>query len=172
LGDKIFLRDCMESDIPHITAIYRHAVLDGHGTFEIEPPDEAEMQARRARLVAGTFPYIVAEAEGQVVGYAYAGPYHLRAAYRTTVEDSIYIRDGFQGRGIGHALLRRLIEMTTEAGFRQMVAVIGDSSNRGSIRLHEKHGFDHIGTLRDVGFKNDHWLDVVIMQRRLGGAPS
>jgi L-amino acid N-acyltransferase YncA len=161
------LRECREEDIPHVTAIYRHAVLHGYATFEIDPPDATEMQARRMRLVAGQYPYIVAEAAGEVVGYAYAGAYHQRAAFRATVENSIYVREGFQGRGIGDSLLRLLIDKSTAAGFRQMVAVIGDSGNIGSIRLHEKHGFVLVGTLRDVGYKKNRWLDVVIMQRGL-----
>lgn len=170
LLEGLILRDCEERDIADITAIYRHAVLNGYGTFEIDPPDEAEMAARRSRLKAGPYPYIVAEWEGRVVGYAYAGAYHQRAAYRTTVEDSIYVRDGFQGQGVGHALLRCLIEKATHAGFRQMVAVIGDSENKASVRLHESQGFVPVGTLRDVGFKKTRWLDVVIMQRALGHA--
>ncbi len=163
----LVLRDCEESDIPAITAIYGHAVLHGYGTFEIDPPDEGEMHARRSRLVAGNYPYIIAELSGSVVGYAYAGAYHLRAAYKMTVEDSIYVRDGFQGRSVGDGLLHRLVERATSAGFRQMVAVIGVGANKASIRLHENHGFMHVGTLRDVGFKKDSRLDVVIMQRAL-----
>jgi L-amino acid N-acyltransferase YncA len=167
LREDLILRDCEAGDVADITAIYRHAVLNGYGTFEIDPPDEAEMAARQSRLRAGHYPYVVAEREGKITGYAYAGAYHQRAAYRTTVEDSVYVRDGFQGQGVGHALLRCLIARATDAGFRQMVAVIGDSENKASIRLHESQGFVPVGTLRDVGFKKTRWLDIVIMQRAL-----
>jgi L-amino acid N-acyltransferase YncA len=163
----LILRDCEERDLAAITAIYCHAVLSGFGTFEIEPPDEAQMRARHDAVIPKGLPYLVAEWEGRVVGYAYAGPYHSRAAYRLTIEDSIYIDPTFHGRGVGYPLLGRLIERATAAGFRQMVAVIGDSRNEGSIKIHAKHGFVHVGTLRDVGFKKERWLDVVIMQRAL-----
>jgi phosphinothricin acetyltransferase len=166
-ADWLVLRQCEEGDIPAITAIYRHAVLNGYGTFEIVPPDEAEMAARRKRLVAASLPYFVAEAGGLILGYAYAGPYHVRAAYRATLEDSIYLRAGSEGRGIGARLLQHLIQAAAAAQFRQMVAVIGDSANKASIRLHEKLGFVHVGTLRNIGFKKDRWLNVVLMQRDL-----
>ena len=162
------LRDCEERDVAQITAIYGHAVLNGFGTFEIEPPNEPEMRARRNAIVTKGFPYLVAEWEGRVVGYAYAGAYHPRAGYRLTLEDTIYIDAAFQGRGVGYRLLGRVLERAAAAGFRQMVAVIGDSRNEGSIRVHAKHGFVHVGTLRGVGLKKDRWLDVVIMQRALG----
>jgi L-amino acid N-acyltransferase YncA len=161
------LRDCTEADIPAITAIYAHAVLTGFGTFEIDPPSEAEM-ANRWRAISERYPYFVAEMSGTIVGYAYASAYRPRPAYLNTVEDSVYVRDGFQGHGIGHRLLSRLIDATTTLGYRQMVAVIGDSANKGSVRLHEKCGFAHIGTMPSVGWKQGRWLDTVIMQRPLG----
>ena len=162
------LRACSASDIEAVTAIYRSAVLTGRATFEIEPPDEAEMARRRDVLLAGGHPYLVAEIEGRIAGYAYAGPYRARPAYGNTVENSIYVAEAFQKRGVGAALLTGLLEVATEAGFRQMVAVIGDSANVASIRLHEAAGFRHVGVLRDVGWKHGVWLDSVLMQRDLG----
>jgi L-amino acid N-acyltransferase YncA len=161
------LRDCTEADIPAIAAIYAHAVLTGFGTFEIEPPTEAEMTSRW-RAIRERYPYFVAEMNGAIVGYAYASAYRPRPAYLNTVEDSVYVRNGFQGHGIGHRLLDRLIEATAALGYRQMVAVIGDSANKGSVRLHEKLGFALIGTMPSVGWKQGRWLDTVIMQRALG----
>jgi L-amino acid N-acyltransferase YncA len=162
------LRSCEEHDIAAIAKIYAHAVLHGRATFEIDPPDEREMKSRRATLLAGGYPYIVAELEGEIVGYAYASAYRPRPAYGGTVEDSVYVREGFQRRGIGRALLARLIAEAEARDFRQMVAVIGDSANRGSIRLHEEAGFRMVGTLRSVGWKHDCWTDTVLMQRALG----
>lgn len=162
------VRDSTSADIPAITAIYRHAVLYGRATFEVAPPDEAEMAARREALTSGGYPHIVAVAGGRVVGYAYAGAYHSRPAYAGTVEDSVYVEDDCQGRGAGHALLSRLIAEAEARGFRQMAAIIGDSANRPSIRLHEKLGFRPVGTLRSVGWKHGQWLDTVMMQRAIG----
>jgi phosphinothricin acetyltransferase len=151
-----------------ITHIYRAAVLHGTGTFELVPPDAAEMAGRRDALEAGGYPYVVAEREGEVVGYAYAGAYRARPAYRNTVENSVYVREDARNGGIGRSLLERLIEDATRCGFRQMVAVIGDSDNTGSIRLHEAAGFTLTGVLRSVGWKHGRWLDTVVMQRGLG----
>jgi L-amino acid N-acyltransferase YncA len=164
----MFIRDCVAGDLTAVTAIYRHAVLSGTGTFELDPPDEAEMAARHARLTGQNYPYLVACAGGDVLGYAYAGPYRDRPAYRFLTEDSIYVREGCQGGGIGAALIGRLIEECVAWGFRQMVAVIGDSGNTGSIRLHEKAGFAPSGVLIAAGWKGGRWLDVVLMQRALG----
>ncbi|WP_137390898.1 GNAT family N-acetyltransferase [Rhodoligotrophos defluvii] len=164
----IQLRDCQAEDIPAITAIYRQAVLFGRASFELEPPDAAEMEARRERLVAGGYPYIVALWQGALAGYAYASPYRPRPAYHATVENSVYVGEGFQGRGIGKLLLSTLIDQAAARSFRQMVAVIGDSANHASIRLHESAGFHHVGTLRSVGWKHGLWLDTVLMQRQLG----
>jgi phosphinothricin acetyltransferase len=161
-------RAATETDIPAITAIYAEAVAKGLASFEIVPPDEREMAMRMRALVDGGFAYLVAEAEGAVLGYGYAGPYRARPGYRNTVENSIYLAAAARGRGIGGVLLRRLIEESTARGFRQMIAVIGDSENLASIRLHKAAGFTLVGTLKDVGYKHGRWLDSVLMQRGLG----
>ncbi|KMO38973.1 GCN5 family acetyltransferase [Methylobacterium tarhaniae] len=167
-GDDVVLRPCREADLPAVTAIYARAVITGRASFELEPPDEAEMGRRRAALVDGGYPYLVAERAGAVVGYAYAGPYRTRPAYRGTVENSVYVRPDQAGRGLGRLLLERLIAEATAAGFRQMVAVIGDSHNAASIALHAALGFRHVGVLASVGWKHGAWLDTVLMQRPLG----
>ena len=161
-------RPATTADIPAITAIYAEQVLYGTATFELAPPDEAEMAARMAALIAEGYPYIVAEREGGIVGYAYAGPYRARPAYRHSVEDSIYLSTDARGQGIGGLLLRVLIEQSTALGFRQMIAVIGDSQNMPSIRVHRAAGFQMTGTLVSVGHKFGRWLDAVLMQRALG----
>jgi L-amino acid N-acyltransferase YncA len=155
------------TDMPAITAIYQHYVRTHTATFEIDPPDLVEMTARLQRIRDAGSPYLVAEEAGQLLGYGYAGPYRPRAAYRHTVENSIYLHPDHVGRGIGGRLLAGLIERCTQAGYREMVAVIGDSQNHSSIRLHAKAGFTHVGTLRNVGYKFDRWLDTVLMQRSL-----
>lgn len=162
------IRPTLASDIPAITRIYAHAVLHGTATFELEPPDEAEMLRRFEKLRVGSFPYVVAEIDGAVGGYAYAGAYRERLAYRFTVEDSIYIAPDMQGRGLGRALLTRLIADSEARGFRQMIAVIGDSAQIPSIALHAACGFRDVGTLEAVGFKFERWLGTVLMQRDLG----
>lgn len=154
-------------DIPAITDIYAHHVLHGTGTFETEPPSLVQMQARFDHLKSKSLPYLVATVGGQVVGYAYAGPFRERAAYRYTVEDSVYLHPEFLGRRIGRMLLERLIADCRCGGFKQMLALIGDSENRRSIRLHEALGFAQAGVLRATGFKHQRWLDVVLMQRPL-----
>jgi phosphinothricin acetyltransferase len=164
----VIVRACEPADIVAITAIYRDAVLTGRATFEIDPPDAAEMMRRREKLLAANYPYLVAEERGSVVGYAYAGVYRERPAYRSTVENSVYVDPASQGRGIGRTLMSALVEAAGERGFRQMVAVIGDSANLASIRLHEAAGFIHVGILRAVGWKHGVWLDTVYMQRPLG----
>jgi L-amino acid N-acyltransferase YncA len=161
------IRDAKETDIASITAIYAHHVIHGTGSFEIEPPDGDEMERRRLDVVSRGLPYFVAEAGGEVIGYAYAALYRTRVAYRFTLEDSVYIHKDHMGHGVGEALLRRLIDASRDWGCRQLVAVIGDSENLGSIRVHEKLGFRHSGVLRDVGFKFDRWLDTVMMQLSL-----
>jgi phosphinothricin acetyltransferase len=162
------IRTATEADIPAIAAIYRPAVLTGTASFELEPPDEAEMQ-RRFRAVAGSgYPYFVAEIDGRVAGYAYANAYRTRPAYRFTVEDSIYIAPDMQGKGIGQALLRALIDTCTAKGFRLMIAIVGDSAQHASIALHRRQGFTLCGTINSVGYKFDRWLDSVIMQLPLG----
>jgi phosphinothricin acetyltransferase len=162
------LRPAVAADIEAIRAIYAHHVRHGLATFEEAAPDASEMARRREEIVARGLPYLVAEAEGRVLGYAYAAPYRARSAYRFVVEDSIYLEPQAQRRGIGRALLVRLIAETEAAGARQMLAVIGDSGNAGSIGLHQALGFAHVGTFRAVGFKLGRWVDTVMMQRPLG----
>jgi phosphinothricin acetyltransferase len=162
------IRPVHPRDIAAITRIYAQAVRHGTASFEIEPPDEAEMAQRQDGLLAGGYPFLVAERGGEVVGYAYAGPYRARPAYGWTVEDSVYIAPEAQGQGIGRALLERLIVEAEARGFRQMIAVIGDSEQAPSIALHEAVGFRRIGALESVGFKFGRWLDSVLMQRPLG----
>jgi L-amino acid N-acyltransferase YncA len=164
------VRTAAPSDIAAITRIYADAVRNGTATFEVEPPGEAEIARRVHALQANNYPYLVAERSDLIAGYAYAGPYHLRPAYRWTVEDSIYLDPQFQGQGIGRLLMRQLLAEAETRGFRQMVALVGDSTNTASIALHAAVGFQLIGTLRSVGFKHGRWLDVVMMQRSLGGA--
>lgn len=162
------IRPAQPSDIASITRIYAHAVLHGTASFELEPPREAEMASRRNALFAGGFPYLVAEGDGGVLGYAYAGPYRARPAYRFTVEDSVYIAPAAQGRGLGRLLLEALIVESEARDYRQMIAVIGDSAQHASIALHTALGFRLIGTFQGVGFKFGRWLDTVLMQRPLG----
>jgi L-amino acid N-acyltransferase YncA len=162
------IREATARDVPAMTAIYRPAVLDGTASFELEPPDEAEMRKRFEAIKSEGYPCFVAELEGQVVGYAYAAPYRPRPAYRFSVENSIYMAPACQGRGIGSILLNTLIEACTAAGFRQMIAVIGDSRQYASISLHRQAGFTFCGTVHSVGYKHGRWLDSVLMQRPLG----
>ncbi len=166
--DALLVRATRPDDLASLTAIYAQAVLDGTGTFEIEPLSVEEMGARYARVLACGYPHLVAEKPGRVVGFAYASAYHARAAYRYTVEDSVYVAEGGRGQGVGQALLAALIEQATAGGARQMVAVIGDRENHASIRLHERAGFASAGRLDAVGWKAGRWLDVVLMQRVLG----
>jgi phosphinothricin acetyltransferase len=162
------IRPAKPGDLPAITAIYAAAVRCGAASFELDPPDEAEMRRRYEMLRAGHHPYLVAELEGAIVGYAYAGPYRARPAYRFVVESSVYIAPGSERRGFGRALLERLIIAAQENGFRQMIAVIGDSANAASIELHRAVGFRMVGTFENVGFKFGRWLDTVLMQLPLG----
>jgi L-amino acid N-acyltransferase YncA len=161
------IRPAGAADLPAVTEIYQHAVLYGTATFELIPPDLAEMTRRFAVLMDGGFPYFVAALEGQVIGYAYAGAYRPRPAYHFTVENSLYLQPAIHRRGIGLQLLQRLIAESEARGYRQMIAVIGDSANAGSIGVHARCGFQMIGTHPDVGFKFGRWLDTVIMQRAL-----
>lgn len=162
------LRVATEADLPAIAGIYAHHVLNGFGSFEESPPDVAEIDRRRREVIGRGLPYFVAEAEGAVVGFAYAAPYRTRSAYRHTLEDSVYIAAEAMRRGHGRALLGRLIGACSAQGFRQMVAVIGDSGNLASIGLHKALGFTMVGTLAAVGFKRGRWIDSVLMQRALG----
>ncbi len=150
-----------------VTAIYGHHVLHGKASFEETPPTDAGMRGRQRALVDSGYPYLVAERNGQVVGYAYAGPYRTRPAYRYSVENSVYVAPEQTSGGVGSALLKDLIEACEAAGFRQMIAIIGDSGNTGSIALHIRFGFQLTGTLNAVGFKHGQWVDSVIMQRAL-----
>jgi len=166
----IAIRPASPHDAPAITKIYAHAVVHGTASFEIEAPDEVEITRRLRELMEAGYPYLVAETD-RVLGYAYAGPFRQRPAYRWTVEDSVYIAAHAQRRGIGRALLARLIEQAEKSSFRQMIAVIGDSrEQRPSIELHRVLGFRHVGALTAVGFKHGRWLDSVLMQRPLGAA--
>jgi L-amino acid N-acyltransferase YncA len=164
----VLIRPAAAADIGAITRIYAHAVRFGTASFEIEPPDEAEMARRQRAVVDAGYPFLVAEAEGMVLGYAYAGPYRARPAYRWSVENSIYVAPDAQRRGVGRALLDALIAETEQRGFRQMIAVIGDAAQTPSIALHRAAGFRLVGTLEAVGFKHGRWLDTVLMQRPLG----
>jgi L-amino acid N-acyltransferase YncA len=169
---SLLIRLASLSDIGAITRIYAHAVKHGTASFELEPPDEAEMTRRMQALLDGGFPYLTAEAGGALAGYAYAGPYRPRPAYRFSVEDSIYVDPSVHRCGVGRALLQRLIEESERRGYRQMVAVIGDSAQTASIELHRALGFRMIGAIENVGFKFDRWLDTVLMQRALGPGAS
>jgi len=162
------IRPATDSDIEAIATIYRYHVLHGTASFETVPPERIEMMRRYSALRDQAYPYLVAVEDGVVVGYAYVGPYRPRVAYRNTVEDSIYLRADLIGRGTGTQLLGALIAACEQRGYRQMIAVVGDSGSLGSIRLHERHGFSHIGTLRSVGYKPGRWLDSVLLQRELG----
>lgn len=166
------IRDAVAGDIAAVTAIYAVHVQHGAATFEIEPPDQPEMLRRFTELTAQGFPYFVVESAGRVVGYAYAGPFRTRPAYRFTVEDSIYLDAAAQRRGIGRALLDRLVDACARRGARQMIAVIGDSANAGSIALHRSCGFSDAGLLIASGFKFGRWIDTVLMQRALGAGAS
>ncbi|MDB5568632.1 MAG: GCN5-related N-acetyltransferase [Tardiphaga sp.] len=165
----IEIRTAVAADLPAITAIYDEAVRNGTATFELIPPDLAEMTRRFESLASAGFPYLVALLDGRVVGYAYAALYRTRPAYRFTVENSVYLDPATHRRGIGTRLLQRLIDDCEAQGFRQIIAVIGDSANAGSIGVHAKTGFQMIGIHPDVGFKFGRWLDIVMMQRAIGG---
>jgi phosphinothricin acetyltransferase len=164
----VVIRPAVPADIPAITRIYDHAVRFGTATFEIESPDAAEMRRRYDGLRESGFPYLAAAVDGSVAGYAYAGPYRPRPAYRFTLEDSVYLDPASHRRGIGTALLAELLAQSAARGYRQMIAVIGDSANAASVALHARLGFAMIGTHPDVGFKFGRWLDTVMMQRALG----
>jgi L-amino acid N-acyltransferase YncA len=166
------LRPAIAADLPAITAIYAHHVHTGLASFETEAPTLAEMTQRFAAITGGGYPYFVAEFDRAVLGYAYANAYRTRPAYRFTVEDSIYIAPQAIGRGVGRTLLARLVAECEASGYRQMLAVIGDSANTASIALHRACGFTRKCTLDAVGFKFGRWVDSVIMQRALGPGPA
>ncbi len=164
------LRPATPADMPAIQRIYAHHVLHGFASFEEIPPDAAELTRRWSTIVEAGLPYVCAvdATAGDALGYAYAGPYRPRSAYRYCVEDSIYLAPEATGRGIGRALLEHLIERCTGIGKRQMVAVIGDSANHASVALHRACGFRAVGTFAAIGFKHGRWVDSVLMQRPLG----
>jgi L-amino acid N-acyltransferase YncA len=162
------IRTAAVSDIAAIAAIYAHHVRNGIASFELDAPGEQEMRRRFEVIVGGGFPYLVACEAGRVVGYAYASLYRTRPAYCFTLEDSIYLDPGCAGRGIGRRLLEALITACASVGCRQLIAVIGDSGNRGSIAVHAACGFEPVGTFRSVGFKHGRWVDSVLMQRAIG----
>ncbi|MGE8317294.1 MAG: N-acetyltransferase family protein [Comamonas sp.] len=162
------IRASTAADIPHITRIYAHHVLHGTGSFETDPPSEADMAQRRSDVLARDLPYLVAEQDGQVLGFAYANWFKPRPAYRFSAEDSIYVDADAQGQGLGRLLLQALLAQAEAGGVRKMIAVIGDSANQGSVGLHTALGFAHVGTMKSVGWKFGQWRDVVLMEKTLG----
>jgi L-amino acid N-acyltransferase YncA len=167
-ANQAVLRDATDDDVPAIQAIYAQHVLTGVASFEETPPTVEDMRGRLANVRAHGLPYLVAELDGVVAGYCYATPYRPRAAYRHSIEDSIYIDHAFRGRGLGTLLLRALIERCEAGPWRQMIAVIADNGSGGSLSLHRDAGFELVGTLRAIGFKHGRWLDTTLMQRALG----
>jgi phosphinothricin acetyltransferase len=170
MGDGARIRDATDTDMAEVQAIYAFHVLHGLASFEETPPDVTEMRARRSAVLALGLPYLVAQADGAILGYAYASQYRARPAYRHTIEDSVYVREG--GRGTGTALLGALIARCERGPWRQMLAIIGDSGNAASIALHAHQGFRMVGTTYSVGFKLGRWVDTVHMQRALGAGDS
>ena len=164
----MLLRNSHEQDIPAIQAIYSHWVRVGTASFELEPPDIVEMTKRRMDVLAKALPYLVAEVDGGIVGYAYANWFRPRPAYRFSVENSVYVNPDAHRQGIAKILMTELLTRCEQVGARQMIAVIGDSRNQRSIGLHTAMGFTHMGTLKSTGWKFDRWLDTVLMQRALG----
>ncbi len=166
------IRPSQDNDIPQITAIYAHHVLHGTGTFEVDPPNEADMTQRRADVLSKNLPYLVV-ADGQhLLGFAYCNWFKPRPAYRYSAEDSIYLAADAAGKGLGRAMLAELMTQAERAGVRKLIAVIGDSNNQGSIGVHRSAGFSHVGTLKSCGWKFDQWLDVVMMDKSLGEGDS
>ena len=165
----MIIRGATADDADALAAIYGHHVLNGFGTFEEDPPSPAEMTRRLAALADLGLPYLVAEADGRVLGFAYAGPFRPRPAYRYTLEDSVYIAPDAVGNGVGRAVLAAVIEACEALGVRQLVAVIGDSGNAASIGLHTALGFTHQGVGKSFGFKHGRWVDIVWMQKALNG---
>jgi len=165
----MIIRAATADDADALAAIYGHHVLTGFGTFETEPPEPEEMARRRAAVADRGLPYLVAEDAGRVLGFAYAGPFRPRAAYRYTVEDSVYVAPDATGRGVGRAVLTEVLRQCEALGVRQVIAVIGDSQNAGSIGLHRSLGFEHAGIGKSFGFKHGRWVDIVWMQKSLNG---
>jgi len=169
---SVVVRPAVAADLPAIAAIYAAEVREGVATYELDPPDAAQMQARWQALQAQGYPYLVAEVDGAVGGYAHASSYRAREGYRWTVEDTVYVAAGFQRAGVGRALLEQLLRDCTALGFRQMIAVIGDRTNLASVALHERLGFVVAGVFPGLGRKHGRWLDAVQMQRPLGDGAS
>ena len=166
---SLHIRPSRDEDVAAVTAIYAHHVLHGTGTFETEPPTEADMAARRADVLGKGLPYLVAEDQaGELLGFAYCNWFKPRPAYRYSAEDSIYLSDAARGRGVGTQLLTALADAAQAAGVRKLIAVIGDSANAGSVGVHRKLGFSHVGVLKDCGWKFGQWRDVVLMDKVLG----
>jgi L-amino acid N-acyltransferase YncA len=161
---SFLIREAEETDIAQLTEIYAHHVRTGTSSFEIEPPDEAEMKARWSRIRSAGLPYVVAESAGRLLGYCYVSWYRPRRAYRYTLENSVYVSADSMRMGVGRALLEHMLGVCREKGYHEIIAIIGDSANQSSIGLHRRSGFVHVGTLKNVGFKFDRWLDSVIMQ--------
>lgn len=168
MPSPLVIRPSTPADAPALAAIYGWNVLNGTGTFELEAPDDAEMARRREAVLANGLPWLVAERDGQVLGYAYANLFRPRRAYRFCLEDSIYLAPAAKGQGVGKLLLAELLSQCEARGARQMLAVIGDSANAASIGVHRALGFEQTGLIRSAGWKFDRWLDVVMMQRALG----
>lgn len=165
---SVTIRDVRDDDMPAIHAIYSHHVLTGTASFELTPPDLAEMRARRTAILEKGLPWLVAEKQGEVAGYCYAGLYRPRPAYGNTLEHSVYVHHTAARQGIGRQLMLALIERCEAGGWRQMVGVIGDSANQGSLGLHLALGFRRVGVFENVGYKFGRWLDTVLVQRTLG----
>ncbi len=163
----VIIRQSIDDDISSITEIYAREVLTGLASFEIEPPDSSEMAKRRSKIVHSGYAYIVAADKDKIIGYAYASPYRTRPAYQYTLENSVYVSADARGNGVGKMLLTELIEICKQDSYRSMIAIIGDSHNISSIKLHQSVGFRHVGTIKDAGFKLGRWVDSVVMQKML-----
>jgi len=161
---KVTIRECRAADMVRVSEIYARSVREETASFELEPPDLAEMSRRRDALLDAGYPYLVAEIDGQVAGYAHVGAYKLRPAYGLSVESTVYVDPAFQRDGVGRALMEALIKASRERGYRQMIAIIGDSSYLASIEFHKQLGFVFAGNLKSVGYKHGKWLDSVLLQ--------
>ena len=165
---NLLIRASRDEDVAALAAIYAASVATETASWEVESPSVAEFAQRRSEVLAKGYPYFIAEIDGEVVGYSYASAYRARIGYRFVVEDSVYVLHQMKGRGIGKKLLMTLIDECVKRGYRQMIAVIGDSANQGSIKLHQACGFEHVALFKGIGYKFDRWLDSVQMQRALG----
>ncbi|SFM07831.1 GNAT family N-acetyltransferase [Variovorax sp. OV329] len=169
---SITIRPSQDDDVAQITAIYAHHVLNGTGTFETEPPSPTDMAARRADVLSKNLPYLVAEEDGKVLGFAYCNWFKPRPAYRFSAEDSIYIADSARGKGVGAQLLAALEKAAEAVNVRKLIAVIGDSANVGSVGVHRKQGFSQVGVIKDCGWKFGEWRDIVLMEKVIGAGSS